>query len=173
MNGTVLKMFLGFAALAPVLVRAQPTPNVVLAQHAKELIILKGQTLAAFNADRFLQAPYTVLYFGAGWCPDCRRFSPSLAAAYDHQASGVKRFEVLLLSQDKNAEGMFKFMSSEKMKWPALEFGKLDQAKDLTRFYTGHGIPCLTVIDRQGNIVLQSKDGLLHTGTDVRINLFD
>jgi hypothetical protein len=56
-------------------------------------------------------------------------------------------------------------MKTERMTWPALSFEKLAEAKDLSRFYSGHGIPCLTVIDSKGNIVLQSKND--QDGADV------
>ena len=158
MNRLVFKVLLVLAALAPALVEGESATNVVLARHAEDLVVLKGQTLVPFNPQHFLQTPYTVLYFGAGWCPDCRRFSPSLVAAYNREAREAKRFEVLLLSHDKSAEGLLKFMQVEKMNWPALAFDKLVNAKDLTRYFSGHGIPCLTVIDRHGTIVLQSKN---------------
>jgi thiol-disulfide isomerase/thioredoxin len=146
------------ACLAPFLAEAGPLSNAALAPHAQDLVILKGQSLVAFSSQRFLQAPYTVLYFGASWCPDCRHFSPSLVAAYDAQPQhGNKQFEVLLLSRDQDAAGMLKFMRTEKMNWPAVAFDKLADAKDLDRFYSGHGIPCLTVIDRRGTVVLQTK----------------
>ena len=132
--------------------------NTFIARHSKDLVVLKGEDLVPADADRFSEAACTILYFGAGWCPDCRRFSPALVEAYDHQASGVARFEVLLISRDKNAEGMLKFMKTEKMKWPALAFDKIATADDLNRFYSGRGIPCLTVVDGSGKVLLQSKD---------------
>jgi thiol-disulfide isomerase/thioredoxin len=144
-------------ALSPGLLAAQPSQNAVVAPHARDLVVLEGETLVPFKPDRFLQAPYQVLYFGAGWCPDCRRFSPSLVAAYKRQSGDAKQFEVLLLSRDKTAEGMLKFMRTEKMQWPALAFEKVAGAEDLARLYSGHGIPCLTVIDSKGSVVLQSK----------------
>ena len=158
MTGTSRFLVTGFLTVFVGLLTAGPLHNPAIAPHARDLVVLEGEKLAAFDSDRFLQAPYTILYFGAGWCPDCRHFSPYLVAAYDHQPAGANRFEVLLLSRDKNAEGMFKFMRSEKMNWPALAFEKTAAAQDLKRFYSGHGIPCLTVIDSTGAIVLQSKD---------------
>jgi thiol-disulfide isomerase/thioredoxin len=142
----------------PVLVQADERVNPVIAAHEGDLVKLQGGTLSPFKSESFLKAPYTVLYFGAGWCPDCRHFSPALVAAYDHQPAEGKRFEVLLLSMDKSAEGLRKFMETEKMAWPAVSFEKMARAADLKRFYSGHGIPCLTVIDRQGTVVLQSKN---------------
>src|ERR1044071_8645983 len=70
----------------------------VLAGHADDLVALRGEKLVPFDSGGCVKAPYTVLYFGAGWCPDCRRFSPALVDAYAHQAEGQKRFEVLLVS---------------------------------------------------------------------------
>src|SRR5215831_12763664 len=129
------------AAFIPMWLGAEPVRNAVIAPHAGDIVVLHGQELVPFKGDDFLQAPYTVLYFGAGWCPDCRRFSPTLVDAYDHQPSGRKRFEVLLISRDKNAEGMVKFMKTEQMRWPALAFDEVAAAEDLNRFYSGHGIP--------------------------------
>jgi nucleoredoxin len=131
--------------------------NEVLAAHARDLVSLQGEKLAHFDPTQFLLARYTVLYFGAGWCPDCRRFSPKLVEAYNRQTVGAKTFEVLLVSQDNTAPEMLKFMKTERMAWPALSFEKISAAKDISRYFPGHGIPCLTVIDSKGNILLQSK----------------
>jgi hypothetical protein len=62
-----------------------------------------------------------------------------------------------LVSQDNTAPEMLKFMKTERMAWPALSFEKISAAKDISRYFPGHGIPCLTVIDSKGNILLQSK----------------
>src|ERR1041385_1094339 len=107
--------WISLLAFVPAFSHAEKTANVVVAPHAKELVALQGEKLVSFKSDNFLQAPFTILYFGAGWCPDCRRFSPSLVAAYDHQPRNAKRFEVLLLSRDKTAEEMQRFMTVEKM----------------------------------------------------------
>jgi thiol-disulfide isomerase/thioredoxin len=142
----------------PAIMRAEPPQNPIGANHSKDLVVLVNDKLVPCQAHMYDRAAYIVLYFGAGWCPDCRKFSPALVAAYDHQPAAAKRFEVLLVSQDKTAGGMLNFMSTEKMHWPALAFDKIASAEDLNRFFSGHGIPCLTVIDRTGRIVLQSKD---------------
>ncbi|HWW02204.1 MAG TPA: thioredoxin-like domain-containing protein [Candidatus Acidoferrum sp.] len=154
----IFRCFLVAGWLAvPGLARADATNNPALAAHAQDLVVLQGEKLVSFKSDTFLNAPYTVLYFGAGWCPDCRKFSPGLVEAYNRQAPGRNRFEVLLLTMDKTAEGMLKFMKVEKMTWPALAFDKMEGAEDLKKYYSGHGIPCLSVIDQTGAVVLQSK----------------
>src|SRR5215813_6905142 len=110
---------------------AEPTQNVVITPHASDLVVLTGDDLVPYDAKEFLRAPYVVLFFGAGWCSDTRRFSPSLVKAYDRQRPGARQFEVLLVSHDKSADGMLKFMKLQKMKWPALAFNQKAAAQDL------------------------------------------
>ena len=136
---------------------AQDAVTRPLAPHVLDLVVLQGDALVPLKSDECLRAPYTILYFGAGWCPDCRRFSPTLVAAYDGQQAGAKRFEVVLLTMDKTEEGMLQFMRTERMKWPALAFPKAGSDLDLRKYYSDRGIPCLTVIDPAGTVVLQSK----------------
>lgn len=143
--------------LVPTVAKAEGTNQSVLTRYADDLVVLQRNKLVPFKSDRFFKAPYTVLYFSAGWCPDCRRFSPSLVAAYDDQPRRRKQFEVLLLTRDKTEAGMLKYMQTEKMKWPALAFDKVASAEDLQKYYSGKGIPCLSVIDQKGEMVLQSK----------------
>ena len=137
--------------------KAAENRDSVFAPHIGDLVVLHAEKLVPFEAKEFPKAPYSVLYFGAGWCPDCRRFSPSLVDAYRQQPGGKKLFEVVLFSMDKNAEGMLRFMKTEAMTWPALAFDRIGAAEDLKKLYSGHGIPCLSVIDRKGKLVLQSK----------------
>lgn len=137
--------------------QAQDAVTRPLAPYVQDLVVLRGDALVPLTSDEGLRVPYTVLYFGAGWCPDCRRFSPELVAAYDGQRAGAKRFEVVLLTMDKTAEGMLQFMRTEKMTWPALAFAKAGSASDLRKLYSDRGIPCLTVLDPAGTIVLQSQ----------------
>ncbi|SPE56729.1 exported hypothetical protein [Verrucomicrobia bacterium] len=149
---------LAFLFCLPWAAQSTPTNNVVLAAHSQDLVVVQDGQFVSFKSKTYFSAPYTVLYFGAGWCPDCRRFSPALVEAYDRQPPAHRRFEVLLLTMDQSAGDLRKFMQNEKMKWPAVEFEKVAQAADLKKYYSGHGIPCLTVIGPDGSVVLQSKD---------------
>jgi len=129
----------------------------VVGAHSRDLVVLQGDKLVSLESNKLTATPFTVLYFGAGWCPDCRKFSPALVEAYDHQSGSKKRFEVLFLTKDKSADGMLKFMQKEKMQWPAVAYDKMAGADDLNKYYSGHGIPCLTVLDPKGAVLLQSK----------------
>jgi thiol-disulfide isomerase/thioredoxin len=137
---------------------AADSPKAVLASHAADLVALQGEKLVPFKSTSSQPAQYTVLYFSAGWCPDCRHFSPALVDAYNHQPGKSNRYEVVLVSRDRNAAEMLKYMKSERMPWPALAFEKVAEAKDLEHLYSGQWIPCLTVLDSKGAVVLQSKN---------------
>jgi nucleoredoxin len=152
-----MSAMVGLTSFLPDISLAAEISNAVISPHAKDLVVLQGDKLVPFESAEFLKAPYIILYYSAGWCPDCRRFSPSLVEAYGKQTRNGKRFEVLLLSMDKTADGMLKYMKTEKMRWPALAFEKMGSAEDLKKYYSGHGIPCLTVIDPKGKLLLQSK----------------
>ena len=132
--------------------------NAILARHLNDLVVVQGSGFASFKPDAWLKARYIVIYFGAGWCPDCRHFSPSLVAAYDHQPADRERFEVLLLPMDRTEAEQLKFMRAEKMSWPALGFDKMASATDLRKYHSGKGIPWLSIIDSEGQVVLQSKN---------------
>ena len=149
--------FLAALLLAPVLAQADGMTNAVIAPHARDLVVLQKDRLVPYPAEELCRARYIILLYSAGWCVDCRAFAPTLVKAYDTQRKGADRFEVLLVSQDKSATDMLDTMKSEKMRWPALAFAKVDGAEDFKKLYSGHGIPCLTVIDQAGKVVLQSK----------------
>ena len=157
MKMTIRPLVLGLLMALPSVSRAEDSLNPVLAPHARDFVSVQGDQIAPFKSDEFLKARYTILYFSAGWCIDCRRFSPSLVSAYDAQQKGASRFEVLLITKDKTEKDMLQYMRHTKMKWPALAFDKVAEAEDLKKFYSGDGIPCLTVIDQKGAVVLQSK----------------
>jgi thiol-disulfide isomerase/thioredoxin len=157
MKMIVRQLVLSLLLALPLIVRGEESLNPMLTPHAGNLVSLQGDQVAPFKSDDFLKARYTILYFSAGWCIDCRKFSPALVSAYDAQQKGADRFEVLLLTRDKTEKDMFQYMRHTKMKWPALAFDKVAGADDLKKFYSGYGIPCLTVIDQKGAVVLQSK----------------
>ena len=73
---------MGLVLLTTALAQARETNNVAIASYAQNFVARQGDSLVRFKPGKFLSAPYTVLYFGAGWCPDCRRFSPALAGVY-------------------------------------------------------------------------------------------
>lgn len=145
-------------ALVATSLQAAHEQNAVLAPHASDLVVLHGDKLVPFKeSHHFLNAEYTILYFGAGWCSDCRKFSPGLVAAYKHPFLAGRPFEVLYIPQDRSEAEMRQFMIKEKMKWPALAYEKVGDAADLAKYHPKKSIPWLAVIDRAGNVLLHSE----------------
>ena len=157
MNQCVVRALILSFALVGTSLQADPEQNAVLAPHAADLVVLDGDKLVPFKSDHFLKAEYTILYFGAGWCSDCRKFSPGLVAAYKHPFLGRRPFEVLYISQDRSEAEMRQFMIKEKMKWPALAYDKVSSAEDLAKYHPKKSIPWLAVIDRSGSVLLHSE----------------
>jgi thiol-disulfide isomerase/thioredoxin len=157
MKITAALFWLSYLCCSSGTVVAADYQNDVLAPHAPDLVVLQGKKLVPFKSASFLSARYLVLFFSAGWCSDSRAFCPALVKAYNHQPAGGSRYEVVLVSRDKDATGMLKYMKRQHMPWPALAFEKVPEAKDLANLYSTRGIPCLTVLNSKGTVVLQSK----------------
>jgi hypothetical protein len=92
MKMTIRQFGLNFLLVLPFVSRAADALNSAIAPHARDLVSLQSDQSALFKSQEFLKARYTILYFGAGWCVDCLRFSPSLVRAYDAQPKGTNRF---------------------------------------------------------------------------------
>lgn len=100
-------------------------------------------------------AEYYAFYFSAHWCPPCRKFTPELSAFYKKHFEPNGKFEVIFVSSDRDEDAMEEYMDWGKMKFPALDFDKKDKISEVTR-YAGNGIPCLVLVDRDGNVVANS-----------------
>jgi thiol-disulfide isomerase/thioredoxin len=98
------------------------------------------------------------LYFSASWCGPCQGFTPELRRVYDELRAGGKRFEVVLVSTDRDPESFDEYFA--KMPWLALPYDRRELATDLNRLYEVNGIPTL--------VLVSPKDGAVVTadGTD-------
>ena len=93
----------------------------------------------------------TLLYFGAGWCPYSRKFTPYLSQAYEgykHSLGGEKtkfgETEVVFVSSDRSTED---FLSSHRqMPFPAMSFDP-ERTKALWSAFGVRGVPWLVLID--------------------------
>ena len=87
-------------------------------------------------------------YYSAHWCPPCRAFTPELVKFYNEAAKKYPNFQLVFVSNDKNAGAMKEYMEWGKMEFPALEFGlKNPKVESLS----AQGIPYLVVVDADGN----------------------
>jgi len=94
------------------------------------------------------------LYFSAHWCPPCRGFTPQLASIYSNLKRAGKNFEVIFISSDREEGSFNEYFQT--MPWLAMPYGALpDYQGALSQKYGVRGIPCLILLDRQGNLLDQ------------------
>lgn len=65
----------------------------------------------------------TALYFSAGWCPPCRKFTPLLKDFHDELEKRKAPFQIVFISFDKSEEEMRQYMKQTHGNWLALQFG--------------------------------------------------
>lgn len=97
-------------------------------------------------------------YFSAHWCPPCRKFTPQLVQYYNRVASEHPEFEVVLYSFDKSPAEMEQYMRESNMPWPAIDYDKRNEKKELLAA-AGDGIPSLVLVEASGKLISRSFDG--------------
>ncbi|HTB79663.1 MAG TPA: thioredoxin-like domain-containing protein [Opitutaceae bacterium] len=112
---------------------------------------------------------YIALYFSAGWCGPCHRFTPRLVDFYRQMKPRHDNFEIVFVSDDRNEREMLGYMRELSMPWPALRFAEIKNLQDI-RNYAGPGIPCLVVLDARGQVVADSYVNGQYVGPDRPMN---
>jgi nucleoredoxin len=134
--------------------------NVILDEVAKDLVRLNdhGRTVRVKGDDAPDVEMYAI-YFSAHWCPPCRAFTPKLVSFYkENKAAHADKFDIVFVSRDHSDDDMEEYMKEANMPWYAIKHDAIKQC-DLNR-YAGSGIPCLVLVDREGNILSDSyQDG--------------
>ena len=100
---------------------------------------------------------YFALYFSAGWCGPCHKFTPKLVKFYQQMKAHHDNFEVIFVSFDKNEDDMLTYMHELSMPWPAVRFSE-GWINAKLKACCGPGIPCLVVIDAKGNVIANSYE---------------
>jgi thiol-disulfide isomerase/thioredoxin len=112
---------------------------------------------------------YYALYFSAGWCGPCHRFTPQLVSFYQQMKPLHDNFEVIFVSNDRDERGMLGYMRELSMPWPAVRFAEIKGLPEI-RKYEGNGIPCLVIIDAQGHVVADSFVNGQYVGAETPMN---
>lgn len=105
---------------------------------------------------------YYAVYFSAGWCAPCRKFTPGFIEAYKELKQRYPHFEVIFVSNDHTAAEMEGYIRQDRMPWPALQYEQV-QASQLQRF-AGSGIPNLVLVDATGKVLVRSFRGKEYLG---------
>ena len=97
---------------------------------------------------------YIAIYYSASWCPPCKVFTPKLVEFYNKNKSD--KFEIVLVSSDKEKKAMEDYIKDDKMPWLALKHSKIDSSTDTWKSFAGRSIPGMVIIDPQGNVLSHS-----------------
>lgn len=117
---------------------------------------------AAVSADVLKDKRVVLLYFSAGWCPPCHKFTPKLVEFYGAHGGG-KNFEVVFVSSDPDAEKMQAYIDEYQMPWLAVKHDQI-KASGLQERYAGDGIPDLEMLDGTGQVISSSFAGKSYRG---------
>ena len=140
----------------------------------KRLQILQGEKLVPFDYAQRPEPEFYLVYFSAHWCGPCRRFTPKLRETYQHlrtHPAVADRFELIFISSDENVHEQRHYAQEAAMPWPMVKFNDLGSVGILERLQ-GNGIPCLVVVNRQGQILFHSYQGEEYLGPDDPLQKF-
>ena len=141
------------------------TPSAPIAPEIPIFPMLKGDLITSrngitttFNDQVIEKKKLIVLYYSASWCGPCRKFTPTLVEYYNRVAAVHPEFEIVLVSSDRSQAAMEAYMRDYKMPWPAISFPELAE-KDALKNFAGKEIPCLVVVNENGQVVSHSDRG--------------
>jgi len=138
----------------------------VLADHFKgDLVSWKNGSLARCGDEGLTRKKLIALYFSAGWCAPCRKFTPQLVELYNRVAPQHPEFDIVFVSLDRSPSAMETYMRETKMPWPAIDFAKLP-GKAALKKYAGESIPCLVLVDDRGKVISDTYAGQKYVGPD-------
>lgn len=140
-------------------------PGSIAAAVKGALVTSRNGALSPLPDAEFEKKKLVGLYFSAGWCGPCRKFTPSLVEYYNKTVAAHPEFEIVFVSKDKTPADMEKYMRDMHMPWPALTFDKVAASPSLTK-YAGDGIPCLVVVDENGKVLSDSFAGKNYRGPE-------
>jgi thiol-disulfide isomerase/thioredoxin len=144
------------------LIEPEKRPSRIAAALAKHLVDRSGKPV---QSPAIEGARLYVLYFGASWCPPCRKFSPELVELVNASAKDHPRMATVLMSNDKRDEDMLEYMQEEEMPWPAVPLAGLQKSPVLLGLAAG-SIPHLVVLDRHGLVLASSVVEGRYVGVD-------
>jgi len=135
---------------------AKLAPVVLQNEISGQLVRPAGMEFKPYSLPATKRIDYYIVFYGAHWCPTCKKFTPKLTEFYREQRKRYNTsFEVIFVSADKSEDAMLQFMNGYKMPWPAVEFDQRRKIDGITAL-AGRGYPCLAVVDAKGKVITHS-----------------
>jgi thiol-disulfide isomerase/thioredoxin len=133
---------------------------------------LVGRDGREVNSEVIAKKAYLFIYFSAGWCPHCKKFTPQLADFYKkHYQNG--NFEVLFVSSDKSPDEMRKYWATAGIPGVALK-RECKRSDELTHQFgaVDGGIPCVVLLGPDGTLLASSFDDGKYLGPDAALKKY-
>jgi len=113
------------------------------------------------DQDELLEKKYIMCYFSAHWCPPCRSFTPKLCAWYTEFKKTRNDFELIFCSSDSDEASFKDYFKTMPFKAVNVFGSKTGEGIKnwLSKKCGVRGIPCLTVLDNEGNIIRKNARG--------------
>ncbi|MDE6462843.1 MAG: AhpC/TSA family protein [Muribaculaceae bacterium] len=104
-------------------------------------------------SDYIVPGHWTIVDFWASWCGPCRREIPGIKALYDQYKS--KGLNVVGVAVRDKPEDTLKAMEQDGVTWPVI----LNAGMDVLQTYGIMGIPCIMLVNPDGEIVARDLFG--------------
>ncbi|XP_022319409.2 nucleoredoxin-like [Crassostrea virginica] len=107
------------------------------------------------------------LYFSAHWCSPCRGFTPNLVEFYNTMKANNQPMEIIYVSLDRDRSSFDEYYGT--MPWYTISFDDNEAREKLAEEYGVRGIPCLIIMDTEGNIIDREGRGTVQTASDSKL----
>jgi nucleoredoxin len=136
---------------------AAKTTSAFLAKFTNHLMVLNADgDPKAYDDSKLAGVQYVAFYYSASWCPPCRAFTPDLVSFYNGFKPSHPNFELILVNHDSSDGDMINYMKGDSMPWPAVWFADIQNPNLNAGQFCGPGIPCLVLVDSDGNVLSDS-----------------
>jgi hypothetical protein len=158
------------------LVRARDLVETPQASRPTILSVLKGNTVDLNGHP--LDCPsagarYFLLYFAASWDAASQYSTPQLVKLHDDIAQQRPDIAFVFLSEEwvrrseKSMEqydsDMLKFLTEDKVTWPAVPPSASRKCKSLYQHYAIGGVSCFALVDSRGKLLLRGRPDEAHS----------
>ena len=154
-NQTLLREASQAALEASQAARAQEALQNMARQLRGKLVIYRDQRIQTYDDSHLPDKKQFAFYYASLADPACRKFTAQLVKFYEKYAPAHPEFELVFISKDYSSLEMETHVRDYRMPWPALDYARLSEEKQLTR--PGDGpTPRLIVVDGAGRGVVDS-----------------
>ncbi len=140
-------------AAAPEKPKQEPLTGIAEAYSNRLLIMGDDGEPHGFDSTKLAGVKYWAFYYSASWCGPCREFTPDLVNFYRDFKPKHPDFELIFVNLDRSDGDMMSYMKGDAMPWPAVWFADVDNPDLNPKKYCGSGIPCLVLVDNDGNVL--------------------